>query len=297
MDYAVASPKKYSATLSGVRVTRRKRPKASAVKLTKRNTLKKSAKPVGAFKRSAQKTLRWLFNALLAGAMAYGIYLATIFLTTSPQLEISRITVSGNEQVGDADLREWAQTVSGENIFSLDLKQVSDELADHPWVRLASVRKVFPETLHINLVERVPFSRIRLDKTYIMDNYGILIARDDPSYSHLPLVIHPRGNKTGLGQSVAGENVIQSLKIIAYLNQLSFFKDDPIDTAKIESESRIAFITSKRGIKIIMALNMLKENFTNFKRVVDTLEKKGKVIEHIDLSFKNKVVVKHKKAR
>jgi len=297
MDYAIASPKKYSATLSGVRVTRRKKPKASANKLSKRKTLKNSAKPVGTFKRSVQKALRWLLNALLAVAAAYGVYLATIFLTTSPQLEISRITVSGNEQVGDRDLRKWAQTVSGKNIFSLDLKQVSDELAGHPWVRLASVLKVFPETLDIHLVERVPFSRSSLDKTYIMDNYGILIAQDDPSYSHLPLVIHPTGSQTGLGQSVAGKNVIQSLKIIVYLNQLPFFKDDPIDTAKIESESRIAFVTRKRGIKIIMALSMLKENFTNFNRVVDTLEKKGKVIERIDLSFKNRVVVKHKEAR
>ena len=67
------------------------------------------------------------------------------FATTSPQFEISEVTIAGNQTLPDKELRTWLGSVTGENIFLLNLEDLSSRLVRHPWIQTVSVRKVFPK--------------------------------------------------------------------------------------------------------------------------------------------------------
>ena len=79
-----------------------------------------------------------------------------------------------------------------------------------------------------------------------------------------------------------------------YLNKMSFFADNPIKTADVDDFSRVTFTTQDGRLKIFMGLETIEQDFQNFLIVRDTLEKDRKNIEYIDLSFKDKIVVKQK---
>lgn len=290
MDYAVTKKRKPSSSWLKVRVRQRVKPAASPAAPVR----KKTGKHAKRHKEKVRTGARWLLKGLLAASLIWGVYEAGVFMTTSSRFAVSRVTVTGNAQVKNEDLKKWLTAISGKNIFLLDLEEVSGGFETHPWVQSAAVRKVFPDTLHIHLVERAPFARIQLGETYVMDSHGVLLANDGPAYNHLPLVVHSGGSPARPGQTVASPNVVESLKIMQSLNRLPFFRDDEISSARLRPGARVEFKTRNEGMKIFMSLDALRNNFRNFRMLMNTLDKEGKAIDRIDLSFKNQVVVRRR---
>ena len=291
MNYALAEQKKLGGSWKVMRLQKRNKQKKGG---RQRNS-KEDSSLFLTLSALAKTLLDWFTKLLLAGAVAYGVYLGYQFVTTSPQFEISQVTLTGNKTLPEQELHEWLGPVTGENIFLLDLENLSTRLARHPWIQSVSVRKVFPQDIVVDVKERKPYARIKLDQVYVMDNFGVLLSLETHAYRHLPLIIQPwSGEKTGLGQNAALEGVIQSLQTMHYLNKMSFFADNPIKTADVDDFSRVTFTTQDGRLKIFMGLETIEQDFQNFLIVRDTLEKDRKNIEYIDLSFKDKIVVKQK---
>lgn len=290
MTYALAEQKKTGGSWRVFRLQKRKKRKKGG----KRDPIEESSLylTVSAF---AKTLLDWFTKLLLTGAVVYGGFLGYQFVTTSPQFEISQVTLTGNQTLPEKELHKWLGPVAGKNIFLLDLENLSTRLARHPWIQTVSVRKVFPQNIVVDVMERKPYARIKLDQVYVMDNFGVLLSLATPAYRDLPLIIHPwSGEKTTLGENAVLEGVIESLQTMHYLNKMSFFADNPIKTSDIDDFSRVTFTTGNGRLKIFMGLETIKQDFQNFLIVRDTLEKDKNNIEHIDLSFKDKIVVKQK---
>ena len=110
----------------------------------------------------------------------------------------------------------------GKTFLQYDLSRASERLAEHPWILSASVQRKFPQKIQIELTERVPYARIKFEKVFLMDNFGVILSEENPEYRHLPLIVQP--SKGVKPENFSGERVIQSLKTMHYFNKLSFFK-------------------------------------------------------------------------
>ncbi|MFQ5450171.1 MAG: cell division protein FtsQ/DivIB [Nitrospinaceae bacterium] len=290
MDYALASHKSPAAAWGELQSQRRRKRKKDG------DFLRAGRNPK--FFAAVWVLIRALINLtvkfIMVAVCSYGIYSGYLFLIASPRFAVSQINFSGNHKVQEDKLREWAGPVTGENIFLLDLDDISRRLARHPWVRSVSARKVFPHSLLVEVVERVPYARIKLDRVYVMDNFGVLLAYDGPAYQDLPLVVQPGAAPLGLGQNAAADGVIQCLQTMHYLNKLSFFRKNPLQSAKLNDYSRITLYTRDSSLRMVMDPNSLSEGFQNFMIVLETLGEDGKGVGLIDLSFKDQVVVQHK---
>jgi len=224
----------------------------------------------------------------LAGVVIYLCYASFNFLTSDPRFQITDVTFRGNNALSENQLLEWLGQVQGENLFAYDLSRASERLAEHPWILSASVQRKFPQKIQIELTERVPYARIKFEKVFLMDNFGVILSEEKPEYRNLPLIVQP-GVKP---ENFSGERVIQSLKTMHYFNKLSFFEKNPLDIAELKGHSRIIFSTRNRDLQIQMSMETLTEGFKKFMIVLDTLEDDTVKIQMIDLSFKDQVVVR-----
>ena len=235
--------------------------------------------------------------AILIAACAYGVFASYRFITSSLHFNINKVNWFGHQRLSTDDLASWVGPITGKNIFQLDLKKVSQKLAEHPWVQTASARRVFPQGLHIELKERIPFARVQLEKVYVMDNFGILLGPEEKQFNGLPLITGLSANNPRPGNNVVNEKIIHGLKTMYYINRLPMFEKNPIDTVHISNRSRVTFITRNRNIKVHMRPDMAQENFKNLILVLGAIGKDERNLSYIDLSFKNKIVVKHKKVK
>ncbi len=233
-----------------------------------------------------------LAKAILIAALFYGIFSGYRFITQTPYFDINKINTTGIKYLSNEELSTWAGAIIGENIFQLDLRKFSKKLATHPWIHSASVRRVFPQGISIEIKERTPFAIIKLDKLYIMDNYGILLGPKTSNLTKLPLITGITVKDPIPGNNVADEEIIRGLKAMHNLNRLSMFKKNPIESVHINSKSRITFLTKNKTVRVYMRPGIVQQSLKNLTLVIDTIEKHEPNLKHIDLSFKNKVVIK-----
>ena len=245
-----------------------------------------------AFKTFTEVTAK----VILIAACFYGIFAGYRFATDSSYFAVNKVTWVGNQYLSMEEIAPWAGPVAGENIFRVDLGEISQKLAKHPWVQTASIRRVFPQGLHINITERIPFARIQLDQIYMMDSYGVLLGPAEEKFYGLPLLTGIAVKNPTPGYNVANKEVTGGLKAMYDFNQLPIFEENPIDTVHMRNHSRMTFLTRNRDLEIHMRSNTVPESFKNLKLALDAISEDKGALSYIDLSFKNKVVVKHQKS-
>jgi hypothetical protein len=287
MSFALAKQKGPATAWNDLRSERNKRRKRG-------NNLNKRipSKPkFGTWVRTLAELISKLF---LAGVIVYLLFAGWNFLTSTPRFQIQNISFKGNNILSDAQILEWLGSIRGENLIAIDLVKLSHRLSENPWIQSASIRRNFPQGLEFKLTERVPYARIKKEKIYLVDSFGITLSPEKPEYRHLPLIIIQGEHQDNEDNSFLKGKLLHSLKTMHYFNKLSFFANNPLDAAELIGYSRVLFITRKRDIQIQMSMDRLEEGRNNFLLILDTLEEKNPKIQMIDLSFKDQVVIRNR---
>jgi cell division protein FtsQ len=103
---------------------------------------------------------------------------------------VERIEVSGQTLTRDEDIAAIMALSSGGSTLTFDVQKVANRLNWLSAVESATVRKVYPDKITIDLVEKQPLLRWRIgDATWLVDGSGAPIARDPGYYAELPLVV------------------------------------------------------------------------------------------------------------
>jgi cell division protein FtsQ len=244
------------------------------------------------FRNLARTWLDVIAKAALVMIMGYGAFHGYRFVTTAPQFAVADIQFSGNEKVRLDILEGMAQPLLGQNIFQLDLQSVTEQFKQNSWIENVSAVRRLPRGISIEIQERTPFARIQLDKTYLMDHYGVLIKPDDKEYNTLPLITGVKVKRVELGNEIPVEGIVPGLQAMHFMNQLSAFENDPIQKFHMSNPRKLVFTTENRGIDIYLAVDRIQIGFENLKIILDAMDSNLSGIQYIDLSFKDKVVVK-----
>lgn len=110
--------------------------------------------------------------ALLAVA---GAWTAWQKVFASDRLRVGRLEVSGSHFLSEGEVRELMGPALGESILALDIDDLKTRLRASPWVADATVTRTLPDTLRVEIRERVPLALAELDRLYLMDGDGGLI--------------------------------------------------------------------------------------------------------------------------
>jgi cell division protein FtsQ len=103
---------------------------------------------------------------------------------------VERIEVSGQNLTRDEDIAAIMALSSGGSTLTFDVQQVATRLNWLSAVESATVRKVYPDKITIDIVEKVPVLRWRMgDSAWLVDGNGAPIAKDPGYYTDLPLVV------------------------------------------------------------------------------------------------------------
>lgn len=122
---------------------------------------------------------------LLAAGLGAALWFAAP-LFAGPVL--TRLTISGALQhVDPSAVRAAALGTIGSGFFTTRVAQVSAAVRQVPWVAEADVRREWPHTLHVDIVEEVPVAR--WNGNGLIDAQGrVFIHTDTKPYATLPLL-------------------------------------------------------------------------------------------------------------
>jgi cell division protein FtsQ len=144
--------------------------------------------------------------AVIALTLAgYGSYTIVHYMRTSPRFEIRKVEVVGLKRVEQTEVLAQAQLPDAANVFSVNLDEVRERVEELKWVRFASVQRVLPDMIAINIVERQPVGLARIRKQILQfDTEAELLERDQGTGMNAPILdgLKPNdreGNKKKVG--------------------------------------------------------------------------------------------------
>ena len=148
------------------------------------------AQPKSARKRKVNLRQAWL-SARIVGVLTlavYGGWRGTALVLGASYLQVSRISVRGNDRLSNGEVLALVHGLRGRNILTVSLAEWQTRLLSSPWVEDARLRRVLPSRIDIAIRERVPMGIARLSGAlYLVDDEGVVIDEFGPNYADLNL--------------------------------------------------------------------------------------------------------------
>ena len=162
---------------------------------------------VVALKLGATVAVAW--GLLIAGREVYE------YATTSTRFEVQHIIYEGSAHVDDDQLRELLAIEPGTNILACDLAELSERVAAHPWVSLATVTRNLPDTLGIEVIEHEPAAIVLAGRFYLVNTDGRpfkLVERGERS--ELPIITGVERSTLADARGEAIPELVTALEVV-----------------------------------------------------------------------------------
>jgi cell division protein FtsQ len=151
----------------------------------------------------------WL--AVAAGCV-WGGYDFGRFLLTARQTALihpDQVSLTGNHYVSRPDVLEIFAADRGKSVLRIPLDERRRQIEAIPWVERASLRRILPNRIEAEIIERTPFAFLRQGSDMVMvDVHGVMLERPLEGDFHFPVV-------TGLTEQMEPQNREKRMQMFA----------------------------------------------------------------------------------
>lgn len=118
-------------------------------------------------------------------------YLGLQSVTASKFFEVKAVDVRGTERASREDIARIASNASEKiGVWNADLDEIKAKVEKLPFVKSASVSRVLPDGLSVQVVERVPIAVVKLPGgNMLVDNESNILAKANEQEPDLPVGI------------------------------------------------------------------------------------------------------------
>ncbi len=168
-------------------------PKKQNKKLTKKQELQRKRR------KFVFRIVKWL---MLLGIIIGGI----IFALLSPIFNIKEISVSGNAQISSQTIISLSSLTIDQNIFNFRTSEIVDNIKENAYIDSVKVSRKFPDTVDIEVEERVTTFMLVYGNAYVyINNQGYILEITSEKGDH-PILTR---FKTPTNQLVAGNRLTE----------------------------------------------------------------------------------------
>jgi len=234
-----------------------------------------------------QSLINYLYG-LLAGSIILMSFILVFTLNLYGYLTIQYIKIEGNYRVSGSEILKRTNLTKGESsllFFDSDLER---KIEKSPWIMDANITKILPNSVSIEVKEAEIFCLIKQGEKslkYITDS-GIIL--DDANIDFgldFPVII-----SESILEPELLEYALSILKISRYDSVLNF---EHISELNVNSIYGITVVTTE-GVNVFFGLREnLQERWNRLKTTFLFSQNSNIKQEYIDLSLKDKVVVKY----
>ena len=167
------------------------KPKASAAKPRSRaSSSRVSGKSVSqSFGRFGMPLL--ICVVLIAGLAVMGVF-GYRTVTESDFFKVRSINIRGNEKTPSEDIRRIvAADVEKPGVWNADLADIKLKIEKFPYVKSASVSRMLPAGIRVDVTERVPAAIVRLKGgEFLVDGEGAILSTAAGNQKDFPIVVN-----------------------------------------------------------------------------------------------------------
>ena len=238
------------------------------------------------------KIIGWL---LVAGLIGFTGLRMSRWMQQSQTFTLQEIAVSGNHILSTEEILELMNLSLGVRITDINLEEIQHRLEGHPYIETALVSRRFPNTLQVEVVERVPVAFLTGRKLYAVDRDGVLLpVIHSGTLGPLPVINGLKGFTEKVGAEVGDERLKQALELLRSirLTDLGLYRD--VSEVKFTPQKGFVVFFNDAAFPVYFGfgdfLHKARKTQAFFAEVKK--ERRYKKLRLVDLRYSNQVVAK-----
>ncbi|MCC6159443.1 MAG: FtsQ-type POTRA domain-containing protein [Deltaproteobacteria bacterium] len=257
--------------------------------------------------RDAAVRARFFF-ALVAVALV--AFVLRGLVTHSPLFALKAIEVSRCEHVTSDEIHRFLELYPRQSLFAVELTPIRERLLDHPWVADARVRRVWPDTVSIEITERRPVATILISadedaavraegrirkhmNLYFVDDRGVVFS-PVPVGDHRRLPVLTGFSRKDFVAARSPDTPVRRIsEAVELLGQARLDWDDdlpPIQEIAYDGARGFSILVDRT--RVVVGPAPFQDVFFRLETVLRHLGPRWTDVTRIDLSLPDRAVVK-----
>ncbi|MBI2822579.1 MAG: FtsQ-type POTRA domain-containing protein [Acidobacteria bacterium] len=240
--------------------------------------------------------LGWCGRALLT-LLLTGVAVALLtFVSSSAVFNLARVEVLGNQHLHVEEIRHVLMHEFPRNLVRVRLSKVREFVESHPWVRSCQVRRVFPGTLKILVVERRPVALAKIEnELFLVDEAGVVLESYGSGFQHLNLPV-VRGLENSTQENVTAANQVKMdavMRVLAELDSGPEPLSEGISEIDVTEPGRVALVPLDQPIRVFVGDSKYRERYQTYlsklSLMADLAAQYG-AMDSVDLSIDHRII-------
>ncbi|MCC7299773.1 MAG: FtsQ-type POTRA domain-containing protein [Verrucomicrobia bacterium] len=241
-------------------------------------------------KMVARRGLVILLLGVTALALLFGLfvglkYAGSLFFSRNSKFELKVINVTSDGRLPPEFFCERAGLHVGMNIFSVDFDKLRTQLEEVPLVESVSIDRKLPDTLNINVTERVALAQIRWNPRalpFLIDRHGVVIPMTRNGQS-LPLIEGLKLEKIRPGDRIEKPGIRQCLDILQVADQLRLGSQVAFSSFDIRYPDFVTAVVNA-DTTVRFPQHSAREKLIRLVSVLQLASEQGRRVKTIDLT-------------
>jgi cell division protein FtsQ len=254
-----------------------------------------SRRRLGSKVRQAARWAAKVFASLLP-LVCLGALIAW-YVLRSPHFDLSgpdSVILTGNHFVSQADISNAIGAGAEPNLFRLSLDDVRREVESIPWVQSASLRRVLPNHLQVDVTERKPVAYVNTGNGLkLVDREGVLLEKPAEVSFDFPVV-------TGIDRSMSAADRKARLALFDRFEQELKSQVDgagwlvsEVDLSD-DGDLKALLVQGRETILVHFGNRDFGERFGTFLTLLPQIQTATAAVDSVDLRYRGQVVVSPK---
>jgi len=233
-------------------------------------------------------------SVLILFALFIFLFLAIYFYTlyTREYYVLKYVAISGNHVLSADTIKSLTLTNKASCINNHDEEDIYSSLIINPWVKMAYVAKIYPDTIYIKILERKPYGIVQSnEKIFIMDKSGNVIDTYKKGLnldmSKLPLIITEKQND--VNKPFLIKAILEAYRKLDKLGKINYIEI-------ISDSHQLVHFANAFDVEID-SLNCPSKAFEHLRKEWRNLLRKRKRLKSVSICFSDKFVLSWKKER
>ncbi|GBD24880.1 Cell division protein DivIB [bacterium HR30] len=201
---------------------------------------------------------------------------------------VRTLELEGNRRVSREQLLAWIGWEEDASVWDVDPKALQRRLAEHPWIHGATVQRILPRRIRIQVRERRPVAMVHVNGSFqYLDRLGRVLGPLLPGEApDLPVI-------SGIDEFVDGDlssvHVHRALQLLRICDRLRCF--DNISQVQIGRKGLVV-VPVRPKVAIVLGWTGLEEKLRRSARVFAHWEGRMDELRLVDVSFPRVAVLK-----
>jgi len=218
------------------------------------------------------------------------------YLLRSPKFAIGIKEIQGLRHLSESQVLLKLKEIEEQDrsLFALDIDGLRKSVELLPWVKTATVRRIWPDRLMVQVTERVPiaFSRID-DSTQLVDEDGVLLESKSEGIPNFDFPV-----LMGLESGFETELLARNRKRIELYRRLMRELDEngaglsrDLSEVHLQDAGSVSIVLNDDTVLVHIGADRFQERFRRYLAMSREIKQKYRLLESVDLRFENQVVV------